>query len=139
MIVYGFVCFCFLAMCVGTLLVKGEPLWLWIGVIVGGGGTILFAIQCFSQATFLRVDNDSFTYAILFYKKTIHWHDVKRVFLYNVQTQMYVGWRLRSSGTKSIAPPDGTLPITYSMDPKALLALMSVAHYRSQGESVEDS
>jgi hypothetical protein len=110
-------------------LVFSIPIPLLLGILLPAG-------------TFLRLDSQGFTYALLFRKRSVRWVDVERFRVAQLGDREHVVWDFLPTATPDAERDvmrrfgyDASLPSSYGMAPNHLVALMEDLRLRQTGEA----
>ena len=124
---------------IGVMMVRdGEPM----GYFCGGFfalGAIVFVINMLPNASYLRLDEESFTFCSLFRAHTVPWAAIQEFGLVTIRFKRMVAWnfvegyvtnmRLQDL-SRAISGFDAALPDTYGLSANDLVEKMAALHDR---------
>lgn len=123
-----FLCLVFVAC--GVLLRRQGDVMAYLCTAFFGLGCVVFSLNYFPSAAYLKLEEDSFTFASMFRARTVRWADVTDFGGFRIKHNRMVGWnysptyagkRTMRSLNQSLCGFDAALPDTYGMKLEVLV------------------
>jgi hypothetical protein len=136
---------CLAFVVIGVMMVRdGDSM----GYFCGGlfaVGAVVFVVNMLPNASYLRLDEEGFTFCSLFRAHTVRWADIQEFGLVTIRLKRMVAWNfvagyIPNPGWRSVSRAVGgfeaALADTYGRSASDLLAIMVALHDRSAATEV---
>jgi len=118
----------------------------YVNLVLFGSGCVIFIVNLNPRASYLKLENESFTYCALFRAHTVRWDDVAGFGTVRIGLNNMVAWNFGPNHlrkvvlrdmNRSLCGFDAGLPNTFGMKAEDLAVLMEMLRQRHIANSLE--